>query len=221
MKEVIKSIPIVSDVARHIKNLPKNIKASYQKNQDVKRIRALTSRSPLRIVVGSAGVFDDGWIGTEQEFLDLTCSKDWAQLFSKDSIDAILAEHVWEHLTLEDGLKAASLCHDYLKPGGYFRIAVPDGNHPSSDYIESVKIGGHGEGAYDHKVLFTIESLSSLLEKAGFEVKPLEYFDTKGEFHFNSWDPAKGMIYRTSKNDERNENGKLNFTSLVVDAVKK
>lgn len=41
-------------------------------------------------------------------------------------VDAFLAEHVWEHLSLEDAHRAARNCHDYLHPGGRLRLAVPD-----------------------------------------------------------------------------------------------
>jgi len=46
-------------------------------------------------------------------------------------LDAILAEHVWEHLTKEEALIAALTCYRYIKNGGYLRVAVPDGPHPN------------------------------------------------------------------------------------------
>lgn len=41
-------------------------------------------------------------------------------------VDAFLAEHVWEHLSLEDAHRAARNCHEFLRPGGRLRLAVPD-----------------------------------------------------------------------------------------------
>ena len=57
--------------------------------------------------------------------------------FNEGSIDAILAEHVWEHLAEEEGLAAAKCCYRYLRPGGYLRVAVPDGFHPDANFTRS------------------------------------------------------------------------------------
>lgn len=40
--------------------------------------------------------------------------------------DAFLAEHVWEHLSLEDAHRATRNCYRFLRPGGRLRLAVPD-----------------------------------------------------------------------------------------------
>lgn len=40
--------------------------------------------------------------------------------------DAFLAEHVWEHLSLDDAHRATRNCQRYLRPGGRLRLAVPD-----------------------------------------------------------------------------------------------
>jgi hypothetical protein len=45
--------------------------------------------------------------------------------------DAFVAEHVWEHLSLEAAHVAARNCYAHLSPGGTLRIAVPDPNHQS------------------------------------------------------------------------------------------
>lgn len=45
-----------------------------------------------------------------------------------------LAEHVWEHMTYEEGCQAAKNCYDYLADGGYLRVAVPDRNFRNEWY---------------------------------------------------------------------------------------
>jgi predicted SAM-dependent methyltransferase len=174
----------------------------------------------LRIVVGSGGVPVEGWIQSEESFLDLLDSATWDRYFRPDSIDAILAEHVWEHLDPDAGALAARTCFRYLRPGGYLRIAVPDGHHPDPAYIAEVEPGGRGCGAADHKVLYTAESLTALLYGAGFEARLLEYFDAGGGFHEAPWDPAAGMILRSRRFDPRNRDGSLSYTSLIADAFK-
>lgn len=175
---------------------------------------------PLRIVIGAAGLYDRGWIATDIEQLDLLKEESWQRLFERGSVHSLLAEHVWEHLSEEDGYEAARRCYEYLKPGGYLRVAVPDGFNPNPQYIDYVKPGGNGAGAHDHKVLYDHRTLSRVLEEAGFRVQLLEYFDSKGVFHSVDWLPKDGKIHRSQLFDDRNLGGSLSYTSLMLDAWK-
>jgi predicted SAM-dependent methyltransferase len=174
----------------------------------------------LKIVVGAGGIYQPGWIPTDIDTLDLLSPVNWMFNFSRDTIDAVLAEHVWEHLTEKEGIKAAKYSYKYLKRKGYVRVAVPDGFHPNPEYLNWVKPGGSGDGAKDHKVLYNFRSLEMVFKLAGFNIDFVEYFDEKGEFHYKSWSPQDGMIYRSKRFDERNQNGSLNYTSLILDAKK-
>ncbi len=182
--------------------------------------RAIAANPSARIVVGSSGIVAPGWVQTDIEYLNLLRPADWHRFFAPNSLSAILAEHVWEHLTPAEGAIAADFCFDYLQPGGRLRLAVPDGFNPDPAYREWVRPGGSGPGAVDHHVLYTHESLGRLLSAAGFRVELLEYFDAAGKFHFTDWDPADGMIHRSRRFDERNRDGRLGYTSLIVDAHK-
>lgn len=176
--------------------------------------------SPLRIVVGAHGISEHGWIATERESLNLLNVSDWREYFTNDSIDAILAEHVWEHLTRQDGIEAARNCYRFLKPGGYVRVAVPDGLHPSPEYIERVRVGGSGPAAWDHKVLYDHRTLSDVFAQAGFKVELLEYHDEEGTFHFTDWDPAEGLIHRSYRFHRPERTRPYRYTSLIIDAKK-
>lgn len=175
-------------------------------------------KSPKKIVVGAGGTQFQGWISTEQEILNLVVESDWASYFVEGSVDTVLAEHVWEHLTLDESRIAASQCFRFLKPGGYLRVAVPDGYHPDASYIDAVRPGGNGPGADDHKTLYTYESLRSLFIDVGFDVVLLEYFDERGKFHYSEWNCADGFIERSKRFDSRNVNGTLTYTSIILDA---
>ncbi|KAA0989660.1 class I SAM-dependent methyltransferase [Dyadobacter aurulentus] len=175
---------------------------------------------PINMVVGSMYSVYKGWIHSDIETLNLLKQSDWAKYFDENSIDRILAEHVWEHLTPEEGKLAFRHCYMYLKPGGFLRVAVPDGYHTSEDYINYVKPGGTGEGADDHKILYNYQIMSGFLEEIGFKVKPLEYFDENGQFHQNPWRIEDGMVRRSVDHDDRNKGGKLGYTSLIIDAYK-
>jgi predicted SAM-dependent methyltransferase len=182
--------------------------------------RQANASRPIRIVLGAGNVAIPGWILTDVDQLNILLDRDWQRFFAPDSIDAILAEHVWEHLSEQAGIEAARLCFKYLRPGGRLRIAVPDGLHPDVRYVDAVKPGGTGPGAEDHKVLYSCRSLQDALGRAGFQTRPLEYFDEDRHFHATAWDPEDGMIHRSARFDDRNRNGELRYTSIIVDAVK-
>lgn len=196
-------------------------RARFHAALDIRRLKRAVRHNPApRIVVGSSGVFAEGWIPTDIDYLNLLRPSDWQRFFARNSLGGILAEHVWEHLTLAEGATAAKTCFEYLRPGARLRLAVPDGLNPDPAYRDWVRPGGSGIGADDHKVLYTHESLAHLLTEAGFRVELLEYFDAGGTFHYCDWDPAGGMIHRSRRFDERNQNGMLGYTSLIIDAQK-
>ena len=185
-----------------------------------RRLARLPRGKPYRIVVGADGVYEPGWIPTDIQNLNLLKPEMWARYFDGNSLDRILAEHVWEHLTEAEGAAAARLCRAYLRPGGVLRVAVPDGLHPDPDYVRWVKPGERGLGPKGHKSLYTYATLRELFEGAGFTVELLEYFDEAGDFHAANWDPADGLIRRSRRFDPRNADGGLRFTSIVLDARK-
>lgn len=185
-----------------------------------RRIRRDAQRSPVLLALGAGNVPQGGWIATDREHLDLLRLEDWQRYFREESVDAMIAEHVWEHLSEADALEAARNCYRFLKPGGYLRVAVPDGCHPSPCYIEQVRPMGTGAGAEDHKVLYTHGTLARLFEKAGFQVELLEYFDEHGTFHMTEWKPEEGAVERAARCDPRNRCGELNYTSIILDARK-
>ncbi|MGN7763909.1 class I SAM-dependent methyltransferase [Paenibacillus sp. 22594] len=178
----------------------------------------------IRVVIGSGGgTHNKGWLHTEEANLNLLRPEDWAKSFTPGSVQAVLAEHVWEHLDYEEGIRAAQICYPYLTPGGYIRCAVPDGYFPDEAYQKIVQIGGPGplsHPAASHKIVHNYATLKAMFETAGYQVRLLEYCDETGEFHDNDWDETEGFIYRSKRFDHRNHDGKLGFVSLIVDAVK-
>jgi len=182
------------------------------------KLRRAASSPPIRLVIGASGVSQPNWTVTNIEYLNITMERHWERYFSPGTIHAMLAEHVWEHLSAADAIEATRLCRLYLRPGGYLRVAVPDGFHPDPRYIEYVKPGGTGPGASDHRSLFTYKTFRALFENAGFIVNLLEYFDEHGKFHFVEWSTAEGLINRSRLFDERNASGSLNYTSIILDA---
>ncbi|MGV7930862.1 MAG: hypothetical protein AB2L13_18510 [Spirochaetota bacterium] len=184
------------------------------------KLKKLQKSQDLRIVVGSGGICEDGWIGTDIDVLNVIKENDWKLLFEKNSIYAILAEHVWEHLTLQEGRIAARICYNYLKNGGYIRLAVPDGLNPDGNYINNVKPGGNGQGASDHKILYTYHTIQDVFLSAGFKVKLLEYYTENGNFYYEQWNPEDGKIIRSKRFDPRNTDSIMKYNSIILDAIK-
>jgi predicted SAM-dependent methyltransferase len=168
---------------------------------------------------GKSG-FNYEWFNTDKNSLDITDENDWKKYLKFLKVNNVFSEHVWEHLSDIDSEKALKNCYRFLKKGGVFRIAVPDGFHPDKNYIDYVKPGGHGLGAEDHKILYNYKSLTQRLESAGFKVTLLEYWDENGNFHFREWSDDGGRVLRSKRYDSRNQNGKLAYTSLIIDAIK-
>jgi predicted SAM-dependent methyltransferase len=219
VRRLLKKLPL----ARRAKRAVRMIRKAYDRRFGAERFRrALAAYPHPKIVIGAGSKLERGWLNSQMEFLNLLQPADWERFFQPDSIEAILAEHVWEHLTPEEGLAAARTCFKYLRPGGYLRVAVPDGLHPDPTYLEWVKVGGASpmQVANDHKVLYTHGSLGQLFESAGFRVQLYEYFDAAGTFHYHEWDERGGKVWRSKRFDPRNTDGKLVFTSIVLDAIK-
>lgn len=178
----------------------------------------------IKVVIG-AGAFNHnpGWLQTGESDLNLLIPSHWESRFEPQSISAILAEHVWEHLNYAEGVQAAKLCKQYLRPGGYIRCAVPDANFRNEWYQNMVKVGGPGPAdhpAASHKIVHDSKSLTAMFKEAGFKVKLLEYCDEDGGFIYQDWDERDGYIYRSKRFDHRNQDGSLGFVSLIADAVK-
>jgi predicted SAM-dependent methyltransferase len=219
---------------RQVRHAAASSRRTYYRWFGQRWLRKKLAASPSkRIVIGAWSKFDHGWIPTQQDFLDLTNPVQWREYFEPNSIDAMVAEHVWEHITPEEGLAAAKTCYTYLKPGAALRVAVPDGLLPDPAYVDLVKADAvnplpgdatdAGGNSVNHKALY---------KRAGFRVTLYEYFDEQGAFHCQDWDAKGGTISRSKRFDPRNKNGRLAsvypgtmddylaYSSLILDAVK-
>ena len=187
----------------------------------------------MRVIVGAGGTEQIGWRSLERSQLDIRDRASWARLFAPNSLDAVLSEHVLEHLTFTEARAAARNICEFLRPGGFWRIAVPDANNPDPVYQEYCRPGGSGQrwckqylyasDEPDHKVHYNLTTLSSLLNSTGFAVRPLEAYDDAGTFWRTEWRESEGWVRRSSVSGYL----LLNYlwadcwnTSLIVDAIK-
>jgi predicted SAM-dependent methyltransferase len=177
----------------------------------------------MKVIIGAGNTSYEGWTSTQENELDVLNRADFERMFAIEKPTAFLAEHVWEHMSLDDGIIAAQNCFDFLADGGYVRAAVPDVNFRNEWYQNMVKVGGNGDPnhpAFTHKIVYDYKTLRAVFEKAGFEVELLEYCDESGAFHYKHWDENDGKIGRSLRFDTRNNGGKLGMVSIILDAQK-
>jgi predicted SAM-dependent methyltransferase len=176
-----------------------------------RRLRA----APRRIVIGCGQWKQSGWVSTDVPLLDLLLPQTWERLVPPDSVDALLAEHVWEHLSLDEAQTAASVCRRFLRPGGFLRVAVPDGLHPDPAFRDYVRPGGTTE--MGHQVLYDYKLLQEVFASADFPPEKMrlrEYHDEEGREHFEDWAFEDGMVHRSRRYDERG------LISIILDVYK-
>ena len=177
----------------------------------------------MKLIIGAGDTVYSGWTATQESCLNLLNPKDFQYCLKGELADAMLAEHVWEHMTLDDGITAAKNCFDFLKPGGYLRCAVPDGFFRNDWYQNMVQVGGPGpvdHPAYTHKILYDYRTFHKVFINAGFEVELLEYCDEQGRFHYKYWNDLDGHIGRSFRYDTRNTSQSISMVSIIIDAKK-
>ncbi len=179
----------------------------------------------MKVIIGAGRTALPGWVSTQEDELNLLNRADFERMFSEEKAEAFLAEHVWEHMTLEEGIEAARNVYDFLEEGGYIRAAVPDANFRNEWYQNMVKPGGNGDPnhpAYSHRIVYDWRLFRYVFERAGFEVEMLEYCDEEGSFHYKYWNDEDGHIGRSLRYDTRNsyEDGTLGMASIILDAKK-
>ena len=152
----------------------------------------------VKIILGAALTSQKNWISTNEEWFDISKKADWQRFFkNKKKLKRALAEHVFEHLAEREMEKALFLIHKYLKKKGTLRIAVPDGNHPDSDYRKNTGIKGIGPDASDHKQFIKYEFIKEVLERKGYSCNLIEGFLFDGRLIRNKINNDFGYINRT------------------------
>lgn len=139
-----------------------------------------------KIQFGCGGNILQGWENYDAE---VDISKPLP--FENDSVDAILAEHVLEHITIQEAWGFLEECFRILKIGASLRIAVPSVSRihalADEDYFNFIVKHGWGEpnrkGAvksiifnHEHKTIWETSSLSSIISVLGFTICQPEDF---------------------------------------------
>jgi SAM-dependent methyltransferase len=98
---------------------------------DARKIRWFIARSdgPVRISLGCGELVQPGWFGIDLKRAPSVFRADLRRRLplATGSVDEILAEHVLEHLFLDQIPELLSECHRALKVGGVLRVVSPNG----------------------------------------------------------------------------------------------
>lgn len=165
----------------------KLFKFFYYKYRFIKlKIFLNLSNKDVNLILGAALTKQKSWFSTNQEWFDIVQKSHWDRLFNanksptRNRVKRVLAEHVFEHLTLYEMRSAMNLIYKNMVFGGSLRIAVPDGNNPNQEYRNHCGINGIGADASDHKQFITFELLRDEVEKIGFKCILIEgYLENK------------------------------------------
>lgn len=168
------------------------------------------SRGPIQIALGSGRKVEHGWIGLDFKKGEkvFRCDLRKPLPFADASVDALLAEHIIEHLPLDDIPHLLAECRRILKPGRPIRIVSPDalivadlirGHHNDrteaqlnfdtrihgwerDDFIDLRVLNRLTYQFGEHQVLLTGQEMAKLLRFAGFS--NLNIITPKETVHF-------------------------------------
>jgi SAM-dependent methyltransferase len=157
-----------------------------------------------------------------------------------ESVDVYQSEDVFEHIEYDRLPATISEIYRVLKPGGLFRLSVPDyrcdilSNRTIKDPEGNFLFDPGGGGAYKRRLPFgekrvvngghvwfpRYEAVSQLLAGTKFsKIDFLHYYDENSLPHTERIDYTKGFVKRTPDNDTR-VSSPFRPMSIVVDCIK-
>ena len=112
--------------------------------------------------------------------------------FGDGSVDCIYSSHTFEHFTWKESLDLAKECFRVLKPGGVFRIVVPDlqlvvrdylkdpSDHAAQVFLDRLSLNHNFHDwihpGSNHSQMFDERSLGHLFREAGFAKPEVKIF---------------------------------------------
>lgn len=152
----------------------------------------------LNLGAGPRGLIDGHWVnvdGFHAPNIHFLVDLQRGLPFPDGSFDGVFSEHVLEHFTKQDGLLLAIEVARVLRPGGVFRVVVPDGEFVLRSYVDdpeelvryrgssgpdisvSMRMGGTAmdmvnsffRQRYEHQFIYDWLTMKRLLEHAGFQ----------------------------------------------------
>lgn len=151
------------------------------------------TKGGIKIHLGSGEVNLQGWINIDaRKFKHIHLISDGFDLsnFKENSVDEIYACHVMEHFSFKESKNFIKKIYNKLKPGGHFRVSVPDLDklfklYKKQKKLEIIKyaiMGGQNYPNDFHKSIYDFLLLKKILQKNGFKnIKSWNTEDIFGE----------------------------------------
>ena len=166
------------------------------------------NKSGLKIHLGSGEINLQGWINIDaRKFKHIHLISDGFDLsnFKKDSVNEIYACHVMEHFSFKETDNFIEKIYNKLKPGGYFRVSVPDldkliklyKKQKKLEVIKNAIMGGQNYPNDFHKSIYNFPQLKKILQKKGF--KNIKFWNTKNFFGETIGDWSDGYYLHNKK----------------------
>lgn len=164
---------------------------------------------------------------TSANTLDVTSWDSFSQYsIQYNTVHSMVAEHVWEHLSLQEAINAARNCRFALKPDGVLLVAVPDVN----SYVGTYDIDESGDTRYHpmdeadirdgHTTQYDFKLLTNVFLSGGWgedEIRIVEGHDASGKLFLDYPEPPYPIKIDRSHANGRNGPG----SSLIIQLVKK
>jgi predicted SAM-dependent methyltransferase len=158
-----------------------------------------TSPVLLNLGAGPRGIDDRHWVnvdGAPDAGVRFLVDLQRPLPFDDGVFDGVFCEHVLEHFSQQDGERLAAEVRRVLRPGGVFRVVVPDAELVLKRYFEApddlVVDRGAGQGTamemvnsyfrqrYEHQFMYDWRTLAQTLRRAGFKTVFRSCFREKG-----------------------------------------
>jgi len=127
-------------------------------------------KKPVKIHVGCGGNILEGFDNTDFDKVDITKPLPWGDNIA----DLIFAEHVVEHINIQQALGFFSECYRVLKPGGILRVCVPQLNRINDRGHARDLILGHG-----HQLVCSHDTIKGIMWAAGFDGQKIKETDRR------------------------------------------
>lgn len=154
---------------------------------EMRKAKRLTAAGgPLRLHLGCSSVYLKDWVNIDladpRHHVDLAWDLRRGIPFPDGSVEAVFAEHLFEHIGFDGGLGLMRECRRVLESGGVLRITVPDLERYARSYLgddpllDECRAGCPTRAMafdeifyrYGHRAMYDYETLALMLTSAGF-----------------------------------------------------
>lgn len=180
-----------------------------------RRVDGILASPPVLLNLGSGFAPVEGWTNVDRAGtpVDLPWNLARGIPFPDVSVDGVACEHLYEHLSLNAAYQLSHEVLRVLRPGGIFRISVPDAGlclrsyagTDDADWAESQPTRMQAVMslfyAHDHRTMYDEELLTCLADASGFiDVTVRQYGQSAFGLHVpDSANRREGTLYVESR----------------------